>query len=390
MRHRVLVMDADERQALAACRALGRAGYEVGVTGSRERSLAGHSRYAARHHQLPDARARTPLYEARLGEIVRQHGYDVLLPGLDETFARVERVELAARLAPAPGEARDRIVDKLRLAELAAAADVPYPRTVSATDGAFEQLTLPVVVKARLSAVSYGEYVAHHSGAHVAETWVSARSEAGKLSSRGLEAIVQERIERAEKINVTILRRGGRSEVRFPYRVLRDLPLTGGVAVATETLSAHDGAGREAVAALEQLCDTAGYEGVANGEFARSRHDGRLYLIEINARLWGSLHFAERLGQRVTERQVRAVLGLDPLAPADPPPARRYHFLTSEVRWVLRHPRRRRALFEVMLSLGPRDTYEYLDERDLGVLVRYGAEKVRRRRSAAAAGGWTT
>jgi biotin carboxylase len=384
----VLVLDADERQALAACRALGRAGFEVGVAGSRARSLAGHSRYAARHHVLPDPRTRTTGYESRLVDIVRRHGYRVLLPGLDETFARVERVELPARVAPSPGAARDRLVDKVRLADVAAAADVPYPATHAATAAvAAGVLTLPVIVKARQSAVVRADHVAHHSGALVVETWDEVTRASTALRERGVEPIVQERVERTEKINVTIVRRAGTSEVRFPYRVLRDVPLTGGIAVTTETLGPTDPHGAEATAALERLCDVAGYEGVANGEFARSRVDGRLFLIEVNPRLWGSLWFAERLGQRVSERLVRAALQLDPLPPADAPSLRRYHFATSELRWVLRHPQRARPLLELLRSWDPRDVYEYDDPTDVLALLRYAAEKMRRRRAAAARDG---
>jgi biotin carboxylase len=378
----VLVMDGDERQALAACRALGRVGYEVGVAGSRERSLAGHSRYATRHHVLPDPRSRNTVYEERLVDIVQRHGYRVLLPSLDETFARVERVPLPAQLAPAPGQARDRLVDKLGLAEVATAADIPYPHTavVRSKDDTLS-LALPVVVKARRSAVAQPGRVAHNSGAVVAHTWEAAHAAAAALQTQGLEAIVQERIDRLEKINVTIVRRRLHSEVRFPYRVLRDLPLTGGIAVTTATLSVLASPGREALEALEALCDSVGYEGVANGEFVRSRRDGKLYLIEVNPRLWGSLWFAERLGQRVVEREVRAALDLEPLPDAPPPRRTLYHFPTSEVRWVRAHPRRGKPLLELLRSLRPGHVYEYVDRRDLGVMARHAVEKRRRARA---------
>ncbi len=382
---RVLVLDADERQALAACRALGRSGYEVGVAGSRETSLAGLSRYSARHHRLPDPRTPTAeAYAERLADAVARFGYQVLLPCLDETFARVERIALNARVAPDPGPGRDRLVDKLHLVELGRAADVPYPRTRLVSDGLAaadrESLSPPIVCKARRSAVAHETRVAHHSGAAIAWTWEEAELFSHRLRERGLEPIVQERIERAEKINATIVRREGRSEVRFPYRVLRDLPLTGGIAVTTQTLGADSGAGREAIDALERLCDAAGYEGVANGEFARSREDGRLYLIEVNPRLWGSLWFAERLGQRVVERVVRAALEGEPLPAADPPaPMRQYHFATSELRWAFEHPRPARPLVELLSSLRPGDVFEYADATDALVVLRYPAEKLRRR-----------
>jgi predicted ATP-grasp superfamily ATP-dependent carboligase len=377
---RVLVLDADKRQALAACRGLGRAGHDVGAAGYQTSALAGWSRYTRRYHRLPSPRGATADFAAALRDITAAQGYEVVVAVEDPTVAALVEAGLDVPTVPRLGVGLERLVDKVVLGEIAAAAGVPYPPTEvvdgSTLSGALERLGAPAVVKPARSAVALDGAVFHHSGAAVTPDLDSVAEAAEKIRRQGLVPIAQQRIDRADKINVTIFRRGGISEVRFPYRVLRDVPLTGGIAVALETVSAGEGIGAQAVAALELVCDEARYEGIANGEFCLSGRDGRLYLIEVNTRPWGSLWFAERLGQRVADRAVRHAVEL----PSEPsPPARagrRYHNPAGELRWVRRHPSRRRPLLSVVRNTRPWDVFEYVDPADPLATLRYAAAKL--------------
>jgi biotin carboxylase len=379
---RVLVLDADKRQALAACRALGRAGYDVGAASSFDAALAGWSRYTARYHVLPSSRGSTQDYAVALRSLVADRGYDAVVAVEDPSVAQLAEAGLDIPTVPVIGPALDRLVDKRMLTKLAAAAGVDYPATEPAPgDGSFEaagaRLGLPLVVKPLRSAAVVDGRVAHYSGAKVASDEHAANEAAARIRAHGLDPIVQRRIERSDKINVTIFRRDGRSEVRFPYRVLCDVPLTGGIAVSLETVDAGGGVGAAAVVALERVCDAAGYEGIANGEFCVAQDDRRLVLIEVNTRPWGSLWFAERLGQRVIDRAVRHALG----RPAEPArsarPGRRYHNPAGERRWVSLHEHRRGPLLEVLRRLRPWDVFEYVDVTDPGATLRYAVAKAR-------------
>lgn len=373
----ILVLDGDSRQALAACRSLGALGHRVAVAGSPAKALAGYSRYATRYHQIPDARGSTAAYGDAISLLVDRQGYEVLIAVEDPSVAQLSVASFDVPTSPSLGPPLELLADKLMLADVAARANVAYPAT-----SPWEEWTatapsgFPVFVKPSRSAAVHAGAVRHHSGASLAADRATADAFATAIVAEGLQPIVQERIVRAEKINVTVFRRGDRSDVRFPYRVVRDVPLTGGVAVSLETVSAATGAGAEAVAALERVCDEAGYEGVANGEFCVAEPDGRLVLIEVNTRLWGSLWFAERLGQRVSERSVALALG-QPVESAVPaPPGRRFHNPFGELRWILLHPQRRGPALEVLRSLRPRDVYDYFDRRDPGALARYAAVRL--------------
>lgn len=381
---RILVLDASERAALAAVRSLGRAGHDVGAAASGPNPLAGYSRYTARTHELPDEHASEESFQNVLNALVAGQSYEVLVGVGDTTLARLGRISLPVPSFPLLGPGFDRVTDKIGLVELCRDAGVAYPTTFSTAsesevDEAIATVGLPVVVKAARSAVATKEGVHSHIGATVAKDPPGALAAIAQFRAEGLTPILQEFVHRREKINLSIVRRGGRSEVRFTYRVLRDVPLTGGIAMAVETIRPDNGIGAEAVAALERICDAAGYDGLANGEFCRSP-DGRLYLIEVNPRLWGSTWFAERLGQRVVERGVRLALGLPALPEVPYPPGRRFHHLAGELRWLRLHRSWHQPLRELLRTTRPWDVFDGDQVSDPGPIFRYALRNFARRK----------
>lgn len=379
---RALVVDGSARAALPVCRSLGRAGHEVGLATSEASAIAAHSRATARTHWLPGPEASQESFRTAVNKVIAADGYDVLVATDDVTLARLSAMECPVPTFPVLGAPLDRLVDKAGLGELCSEIGTPYPRTFivedeAGLDQATAALGLPVVVKAARSAVVQPDGVRHRSGAIVARERDAALAEMIALREDGLTAIVQQFIHRRDKINLSIFRRAGRSEARFTYRVLRDVPLTGGIAMATETISPDRGPGADAVAALERLCDAAGYDGLANGEFCRSP-DGRLTLIEVNPRVWGSVWFAERLGQRMIERGIRLALGLPSLPEVPYPDGRRFHHPIGELRWLRLQRTWREPLRELLATTGPKDVFDGADLSDVGPIVQSALNGLKR------------
>jgi predicted ATP-grasp superfamily ATP-dependent carboligase len=103
-----------------------------------------------------------------------------------------------------------------------------------------------------------------------------------------------------------VLRWQGRTLAAFAHRRLREQPPGGGVSVLSESIAVD--AGR--LARIEALLDASGYSGVAMAEF---KSDGReAWLIEINARLWGSLQLAIDAGVDFPSLLVAAAAGERP------------------------------------------------------------------------------
>jgi predicted ATP-grasp superfamily ATP-dependent carboligase len=381
---RVLVLDASSRNTLSACRALGRAGFQVAAAGYRPRELAGSSRYCKRYHVLPDPSGPAEPFADALSGIVSRHGYEVVVSTDDATIARLGSTPPPVTTVPHAGDGFTRLVDKVGLAALCDDAGVAYPRTIrlgseGSIRAALDELGAPVVVKAGCSARATPQAVFQHWGATVTADLSAAAEAAAEIRAAGIEPVAQTWVRRRVKVDVVLFRRRGRSEVRLAYEVQRDVPLTGGLGVTLETISADHGVGAAAVDALERVCDAAGYEGLANGEFSVSADDGRLHLIEVNPRLWASSWFGERLGQRIAERCIAHALELPPPAAGPYPVGRRYHDAVGELRWLSLHRRRRRRLVELLKSIRPRDVFEYDDVTDPGPLVGQLVTKLRRR-----------
>lgn len=379
---RVLVLDAWERMALAVCRALGHAGHRVGVAGTGPRGdIAARSRYVRRYHQLPDPWAPAAPYEAALGELVEREGYTAVVSVHDATLARLASIDVPVPGLAVQDEGWHLVQDKVGLAEVCAGIDVPYPRARSVPDRpalapVLDDVGLPAFVKSGRSAVASAERVAFGRGAFFVQTLAEAEAAFDRLTADGLPVIAQTRVEQTEKLNAVVLRRDGRSEVRYAHRVLREHPRSGGTGISLQSIDPSGGAGAEAVGILERVCEAVEYQGIVQCEVYRSSADGRLHLIDVNPRLWGSTWFAEKQELRIVERSLRAALDLPALPPPVPRPGARFHVPSSVVRWFLREPDKVAGIRDLATTTRPGDVFEWIDGRDPRPTLRYLADGV--------------
>ncbi len=373
---KALILDPWERPSLAACRALGRAdGYVLDVAGYDRRRLAGPaavSRFVRRFHRIPDPAGPRAAFDDALRGLVAREGYDVLVATSDLTLARLSTLELPLPSFPDTGPAFCRLVDKVALEGLSRSAGVAYPTTrMIGPEDDVESIAaanpLPLIIKSARSASADEGGAAAAKGAQVCRTIADVLAAVAELRAAGLVPILQERVPFVDKLNAAVIRNEGRSEFRYAHRVLREAPAAGGMGVSLVTISPDSGAGAEAVEQLERICDAAGYRGLAQAEFYRSGQDGRLYLLDVNPRLWGSTWFAERLGQRLTERGVRFALGLAPIDQHPYRVGRRFH-AGGVLRWLADQEGTARGLLELVRTTRPWDVVE-IDPRDMKPLA---------------------
>lgn len=340
---RVLVLGGRPVISLAACRALGRAGHVVGVTGVDRVEEAGVSRHTARYHRVPSIHAGAAAWADAVRDAVRAGRYDVVLVTADPEVACLIDLDLPVPTCPRVSGEHVRLIDKGLLADLCADAGVGYPRTERPASR-LEDRTLatrigaPAVVKAARSAVLVGDRVLAMTGALPAGDARAAEQALAAVRQRGLSPVLQERVE-GEKLHAVIVRRAGRNAFRLAFRVVREFPPDGGSETMLETMAHDHGMGGEILSILERLADWVGYDGILDAELLRDPGDGRIRLIDVNPRLWGSLSFAELLGLRATETALRDTLGMPTLRLPDVPAGRRYHHLVREARWLLRRRR---------------------------------------------------
>lgn len=291
---RILILDANQRSALAATRSLGARGLAVVTADSTGSSLAGASRHAALHVVYPNPHAEPEAFVATLQTLIERHRIDVLLPMTDVTTALVlnQRARLYGVRIPCPElSAYEQLSDKGRLAALATELDVKTPATVAVSDAAaldevHQKLTFPAVLKPARS-----------------RNWIGGRCVTAPVQYVHSLAELRAAIERASRVapipwliqeyvpgqgqGVFSLFDHGRPHSFFSHRRLREKPPSGGVSVLSESVPLPP----QMVAAAQRILSHVGWHGVAMVEF-KVTPDGTPYLIEVNGRFWGSLQLA--------------------------------------------------------------------------------------------------
>lgn len=308
---RILVTDAELRSALAMVRSLGRR-HEVFVAASARGSLAAASRFAAGERWVPSPRADCAGFRAAVEELAAGEAIDVVVP-VSDAACRALLGEAprpgGARLAAPSREAYERLSHKGDAARLAAAAGLGVPEGGEATS--FEEalaiargLGWPVIVKPVRSVEPGSGGTLRSRGVVRAENETALHGAWERAVAPGsalVQAVVPGRGE-----GLFLLRWEGRTRAVFAHRRLREKPPSGGVGVLCESI-AVDPRLREQV---EAILDACGFSGLAMAEL---RSDGRTrWLMEFNARPWGSLQLAVDAGVDFPALLVEAVLGSPP------------------------------------------------------------------------------
>ena len=312
----ILLTDPEQRAALAAARALGRRGWRVLTIGA-SRGLAGASRAVSAHFTLPGTAMTSPTrFIQVVSDIVCREGVDVVLPVTDAASRALLGADAAvgARVAGPSAEAYARASDKAALLDVARRCGIRVPRQYvlesRATAGnAVASVHGAVVVKPAKSVVVVNGRVTGLSVRFVADPTRLADTLA-QYPEEAFPLLVQERTF-GDGVGVFLLRQQGRTDLQFAHRRLREKPPAGGVSTYREAIEPP----RTLLGSCERLLDTLGYAGPAMIEFKQDARTGEYVLMEINARLWGSLQLAIDAGVDFPSALVEMTLGL-PITPA--------------------------------------------------------------------------
>jgi len=129
---RVLILDGNQRSALAATRTLGQKGLHVTVAEEGERSLAGSSKYCKEHFPYPSPYRDPTSFVAALKKAIRERSIKVLFPmtELSTYLVLKHRHEFADTHIPSASFERfDSLTNKHTLIELARELRIPIPVT---------------------------------------------------------------------------------------------------------------------------------------------------------------------------------------------------------------------------------------------------------------------
>ena len=313
----VLVLDGNQRSALAVVRSLGSQGVPVVVGESTARSLAGSSRYCWRQLCYPSPVVDPDGFVAEISRYVRENGVQLVLPVTDITTAIVLKNRSLfgeqARLFPAL-ENYELLTNKCLLARYASDLGVLTPATVciqhrDELPAAASQVRFPAVVKA-----AYSKVWVQNAWVATGVKYVRSRDElfavVAQLPWHGQAPILIQQCVDGEGQGVFALFDHGRPLAWFAHRRLREKPPSGGVSVLSESIPLP----QQMQKAANVLLTSAGWHGVAMVEF-KVTQDGRPYLIEVNGRFWGSLQLAVDSGVDFPCLLYRLAIG-KPVVPA--------------------------------------------------------------------------
>lgn len=313
---RVLVTDGDERAALAATRSLGRVA-ETHAVANGARCLAGASRFCHASHPAPDPLRDPDAFVLRIAQLVADRGIDAVVPVTDAATRALlpgrERFAPAVLAAPSLA-AYERISDKTAAATLSRELGLELPEGSEArnADEALEvarHLGWPVILKPAHSVLIEEDESRRKTRVVRVRDTEELRAVWPIVSGRGA-ALVQ-RIVPGWGEGLFLLRWGGQTRAVFAHRRLREKPPAGGISVLRESIAVDPERQRRVEAAL----DHAGFDGVAMAEFKTNGR--RAWLMEFNARLWGSLQLAIDAGVDFPRLLVEAALA----RPAGPSPS---------------------------------------------------------------------
>lgn len=306
----VLVTDPEQRAALAAVRALGRFGYSVSTIGKR-RGLAGVSRYASRHFPVAAGVYQdASQYVKSVGEAVKASGANVVIPVTDRASrALIGHEEEIGAIVAAPSRAAYAAAsNKQSLLEAAGrhGIRVPFQTTLAVHGAALAEYPADalVVVKPARSVVEMDGRLVSTSVRYASGAEELANAVAG-YPAAAYPLMVQERIV-GDGVGVFLLRVKQRTELVFGHRRIREKPPAGGVSTCRESIEPP----ADLIERCEHLLDELGYEGACMVEFKRDSRTDEPVLMEINARLWGSVQLAIDAGVNFPVAMVQLALGI--------------------------------------------------------------------------------
>ena len=291
---KVLVLDADQRSALAVTRSLGKQHIQVFTAEEKTAALAGYSKFSLQYFTYPSPRLKPEQFIEFLGKLVKKQGIDILLPMTELTtmLLLMNQNFFPDTRIPFPDlNTVESLADKCLLMKTAKSLNVPIPKTwhASSCDNLpcnLEDLPYPIVLKPGKSWLFHeGQW--SRAAVQFADNPVDAKNILDSdWAFKAHPFMIQENVA-GHGAGVFAIYDNGKPLAFFAHRRLREKPPSGGVSVLSESIQVEP----ELKLHAQKLLDDANWHGVAMVEF-KVAPDGTPYLMEINTRFWGSLQLA--------------------------------------------------------------------------------------------------
>jgi predicted ATP-grasp superfamily ATP-dependent carboligase len=320
----LIVEDGFQRGSLAAARALGKAGWQVGI-GSPEEGFASTSSATMAWHRVPSPEDGQDGFVAAVRKAVEAGGYEVVFGAGDGEVLALSagRTELGAIFPYGPHEDVVRAFDKVELSAAAARAGLSVPGRASPEDA-------PVVVKPRKTTVHDPEGGPLRLRAQVAQTADEAQAQVEYLESVGAEPLVQEYVEGDLLAYVAVTDRDSHVVSAVQQRTEEIWPRQSGGSIRART-EPIDG---ELAEKVGELLGELNWLGIAQTQF-QVAPGGDPVLIDFNGRFYGSMALALAAGPNLPAIWAALATGRPQPEVESAREGVRYHWLESDLRRVV-------------------------------------------------------
>lgn len=284
---KILVFDAMWNKTLAAVRSLGRRNFNLTVGEKTRFATALFSRYCSKRVIYPSPLSRPDDFLEWLLKEISANDYDMLLPAELETQQLIlknrKELERYTRIPFADYDLISNVQNKAWLLKHAEANGYLCPKTYfieNLNEFNYEKLKYPLVIKPRESSGSRGiAYIKKPSELSTAFQ---------NVHNKYPFPLIQEYIPNGGAYGVgALFNFNSEPRAAFVYKRIREYPVSGGPSTLRESVI-NDEIKDIALNLLKSL----NWKGIAMVEFRVDARDGKAKLMEINPRLWGSLHLA--------------------------------------------------------------------------------------------------
>jgi predicted ATP-grasp superfamily ATP-dependent carboligase len=206
------------------------------------------------------------------------------------------RDHLAPELLGPSTEQIELLFDKSKTLLLAQSAGVATPRSQTVTRETMASLSendveLPAVIKPGRSESIIEDRVVRGGGTDYAYSREELIEKADKMLARTPEVLVQEFID-GYGVGISGIFRNGDPVALFGHRRIRESNPLGGPSAVAVSMSVTD----PLYHSTTEIIASTGYTGAAMVEYKIDRESRTPYFMEVNGRLWGSIHLALAAG----------------------------------------------------------------------------------------------
>lgn len=324
---RVLVLDPDSPTALGAVRALGSAGWQVGVGTDSGLTAACASKWCSFRHDVPRPRDGLEMFVRAINRAVDERDYELVFGCGDAQVFALSRCREAIRaIVPFSDDATLlQAFDKLALTEIAEKAGLIVPRTLPASVPDARRLKPPVAVKPRWH-WRPGSGAEERLPVSICQSIEEAFTMADRIQAAGAEPVIQEFHEGWLLSFNIVTDKNFRPLAMMQQKAHAIWPPQAGTPAHGVTMEID----KELAEGISRLLELLGWFGLVNLQFIVPE-DGVPRLIDFNGRPYQTLALALGAGVNFVDIWARAATSRAVTLPGHAQTGVRYYDFSREL-----------------------------------------------------------